>query len=284
MPGQTERKQNIYLPDGAKVSVKAAGDSVFYDVGAISSAVTSTLSWTENEVESANAGTVSAQIRKMIMEGGFTLINLDPVGIGKLGGGVFTVSTVAGTPTSSIDDQTISAGWADNTAYALKLIDSDAELRVSTQPVITSVTLDPSGTPEVLAEDTEYVITQSETGSGWNIQFISGNMSTGSPTTFDIEIVYGTNTPIASTVVSAGTSTLVLTSYELRIEHTDSAGLKRTLDLYAVNSQSGGFQFNYKGANEDGTEEMPISYKAQIDTSKTDGSQLFSYTVEEGAA
>lgn len=287
MPVQTTSTENIFFPDGAVVGVKVSGDSVFTDVGAINSAVTATLNYTENQVETANAGKTAKQIKEMEIEGGFTLINLNPVGVEKLGGSLFTKVDTAGTPISTIPDKTVSAGWADQTRYPLDMVVSSSDstpVRTTAAPTITSVTLDPSGTPEVLAEDTEYIVV-ADTGSssGWSIVFISANMTTGSPTTFDIEIVYGTNTPLANSIIYAGTSTTTLTAYALQITHTDSAGKIRRLDLYSVDPNTGGFQFNFKGANEDGVEEMPLTYTAKIDTSLTDGRQLLAWTIEDGA-
>ena len=87
----------------------------------------------------------------------------------------------------------------------------------------------------------------------------------------------------ASTTIYAGSSSSVLTAYALKIEHTDDNLKKRTLDLFAVNPNSGGFQFNFKGVTSEGIEEMPLAFTARIDTSKTNGRQLFSWTIEDGA-
>lgn len=289
MPVQTTLTDYVFFPDGAKVSIKESGAGSYTDLGAISTAVTATLNYDVNEFESANAGKLDRKISNMTMAGGFTLINLNQTGIEKLGGGMFTIDNTAGSQVvdADITDQVISSGWSDNTLYDLDIIETATGnyLRMSTQPTLTSVTLDASGTPEALVEDTEYVVVQnSNSSSGWSIQFMSANMSTGSPTTLDITIDYGNNTPVASSTLKCGTSTLVLNAFAMRITHTDSNSKVRQLDLYSVNSDSGGFQFNFKGANEDGVEEMPLTYTAVIDTSRTDGDQLFGWTVDTGAA
>ena len=77
MPTQTTYTEYISFPDGAKVSIKAAGDGGYTDIGAISSSVTGTLNYTENELVTANAGKLQKQIRDMVLEGSFTLINLN---------------------------------------------------------------------------------------------------------------------------------------------------------------------------------------------------------------
>lgn len=288
MPVQTTKTSYLYFPDGAAVSVQPGQTGAFFEVGATNSAVTATLNWVENQVETANAGKTDKQIKEMTVEGGFTLINLDPEGVEKMGAGIFERITTAASPLATIPDQVVSSGWADNTKYDLTMETSSSDttlLKVTAQPTLTAVTLDLGGTPEVLAEDTEYVVVaDSSSYSGWSIQFISGNMATGSPTTFDITIDYGSNTPVASTAIYVGTSTSVLTAYAMRITHTDTNSKIRQLDLYSVDPNSGGFNFSFKGANEDGLEEMPLTFTAKLDTSLTDGRQLMAWTTEEGAA
>lgn len=278
----------MYFPDGAKVEIMAAGDVSYTDLGAINSAVTATLNWTENQIETANAGKTVKQIKEMQIEGGFTLINLNPVGVDKLGGGLFTKVDTAGSAVTTIPDQIIAANWNDNVKYELVMYTSSTDstkLRTTAKPTLTSVTLDAAGTPETLTENNDYVVV-ADTGSysGWSIQFISANMSTGTPKAKAITIDYGSNTPVASTTLYAGSSTELLTAYAMKITHTDDNSLTRTLELYSVDPNSGGFQFNFKGANEDGLEEMPLTYMAKIDTSKTSGRQLMAFTVDNGAA
>lgn len=288
MGAQTTLKSYVYFPDGAKVEIKASGDVSWTDLGAINSDVASTLEWTENQVETANAGKLDKQIKDMVMKGSFTLINLDPAGVNKMSGGLFTSVQTLASANTSIPDQVIAANWNDNVKYELVMYTSSSDstkLKMNTKPTLTSVTLDAAGTPEVLTENNDYVVV-ADTGSvsGYSIQFISANMSTGTPKTKAITIDYGSNTPVASTTVYAGTTTATLTAYALKFTHTDSASKARSLELYSVDTDSGGFQFNFKGATSDGVEEMPLAFTAKIDTTKTDGRQLFAWTVDEGAA
>lgn len=287
MPVQTTKTSYIAFPDGALVAVKASSESSYSDVGAIEQGVTATLNYDESQVETGNAGKLAKRIRNMTMAGSFNLINLEPDSINRMGGGVLNVVTTDGTPLSSIPDQVVGVGWADNTIYNLspETTSSDSTpLRITAKPTLTSVTLDAGGTPEVLAEDTDYVIVaDSNSYSGWSIQFISASMSTGSPTTFDITIVYGTNTPIAKTTVYGGSSGVTLDAYAMRITHTDSNNKVRELELFSVDANSGGFAFNFKGANEDGTEVMPLTFTAKIDSNLTDGRQLFAWSRDTGA-
>jgi hypothetical protein len=284
MPVQTTKTGYIEFPDGARVSVKESGGSTWTDIGALNSPVNFTLNWTENQVVTANAGRTALQVRDMLIDGSFTMINLEPDAINKLSGGLFTLTETAASPVSDIADQVIAAGWGENTLYDL-VLDSTAEgeIRTTAQPTLTSVELDAAGTPEALVEDEDYfVVANPNSKSGWSVQFVTANIVKASPTTFAITIDYDTNTPIASTTITGGESTKELDAYALKAEHYNSAGdVDRSFEIYSANPQSGGFQFNFKGANEDGLEEMPITFRGDIDTTRAAGAQLFTYYVKE---
>ena len=288
MPEQTTKKANVYFPDGAKVALKASGESSYTDVGVIMSDCNSVLNWDENIVDTANAGRLAKQIKNMVIAGDFTLGNLEPESLTRFGAGIYTQTDTAASPISTIPDQEIAAGWADQTLYNLDIQTSttdSTQVRTTAAPTLTSVTLDPTGTPEVLVEGTEYnVVADANSPSGWSISFISSAMATISPTTYEIVVDYGTNTPRASTTITAGTTTLEMTAFAMQITHTDDNGKIRRLELFSVEPNSGGMAFNFKGATSDGVEEMPWSFTAKIDTSLTDGAQLFSWTIEDGAS
>lgn len=288
MPVQTTKTSNIYFPDGALVSIMASDEVSYTDVGAIEQGVTATLNWDESQIETGNAGKLAKRIRNMTIAGAFNLINLEPASINRLGGGMFSITTTAASPTTDIPVQVIAAGWDDNVKYELIMETSstnDTKLRTTAKPTLTSVTLDAAGTPETLTENNDYVIVaDGGSYSGWSIQFISANMSTGTPKTKAITIDYGSNTPVAKTTLHCGSSGATLNAYAMKITHTDDNSLTRELELYSVDANSGGFAFNFKGANEDGVETMPLTFTAKIDSSKTDGQQLFAWSVDNGAA
>lgn len=284
MPVQTTKTGYIEFPDGARVSVKEDGASTWTDIGALNSAVNFTLNWTENQVVTANAGRTALQVRDMLIDGSFTLINLEPDAINKLSGGLFTLTETAASAVSDIADQTVDSGWEDGVLYDLVLDSTDeGEIRTSSAPTLTSVTLENGAGGESLAADEEYVIVKNpNSSSGWSIQFISSNMTETDPEDYEIEIVYGENTPIASTTITGGHSTKELEAYALKAEHYNADDdVDRSFEIYSANPQSGGFQFNFKGANEDGLEEMPITFRGDLDVDRADGAQLFSYYVKE---
>ena len=280
MPVQSQPKGFVYFPDGAKVSIKPAGEPSYFDVGCISTAVNGVLNYDENQIETANCGKTPKQIKNMTIAGDFTLIDLDPIGVEKLGGGMFETVVNAGTPTSSVDDQVISTGsWSNMSMNNLVMIDSTVELKAS---AVTLISVTASGVGVLTVDDDYFLVADAQSPSGYSIQFNtngSASVTLGENITVDFDSV----TPIDSTVVYGGSSTEILNAYAMLITHTDSNGKIRQLELFSVDPNSGGFAFNFKGANEDGTEEMPLSYTANIDSSRTDKRQLFAWTVETGA-
>ena len=286
MPAQTSL-ENIYFPDGCQVLIKADGDADYTDLGVIEGDATATFNFDVNQIETGNAGKTVKQYKNMTVDCGFTLNSLNPTALEKIGTGLFTVTSTAGTPLATIPDQVVAIGWDENIVYDIVMETSSTDstkLRTSAQPVFSAVTLDLGGTPEVLAAGTDYIIVPSDCYSGWGISFISANMGTVTPKTFAITMEFDTNTPIASKVMTAGTTTQVSSPCEMMYKHTDSDNLIRSFYMPSCEPNSGGFQFNFKGMNSDGLESMPITIGARIDTTKTDGAQLFTWTIENGAA
>jgi hypothetical protein len=281
MPIQTTQTGNIYFPDGAQVLFTPSGGSPL-DLGAVNSDITATLNYTENQVETANAGKLDKQIRDMTMDAGFTLINLNPSNIATLGGGIFETVETAGSSVTSIDDQTIASGAALNKkAYPLSIVETGGDaLKVSSALVIAGVS---GSTDNSLTEDDDYyIIVDDNSFSGYSIVFdTAGTTLTTMEQVFTIE--YTSVTPVARTAVYAGTSTQVLTAGTMSFVHTDGNGLERRLDLYSVDPNTGGFQFNFKTAASDGVEEMPLTFTAKLDTSRTNGRQLMAWIIDAGA-
>ena len=284
MPAQTTEQGYIRFPDGAKVQIKASGEVSYTDIGAINSPITATLNYTENKINTANSGYLATQIRDMKIDGGFTLINMNPANIARFSGGMITSVATPGTEVlaAAFTNQVITTFVA-NTRIPLAPIvtATGSAFRFNAAPTITSVTASVSS---VLAENNDYtIIADTSSSSGYSIVFNTAGTATVA-TTETITIVWGNNTPAASIALYCGSSTATITDYSLKFTHTDSAGLVRELEIFSVNTASGGLQFNFKGANEDGTEELPITFAGVIDTSLTDGRQLFKYWEHVGAA
>lgn len=283
MPAQTTKKTHIFFPDGCQVAVKRPGDGSYFDVGAINSAVNAVLNWDENEVETANAGKLAKQIRNMTIAADFTLINLDPDGVNRMSAGLITKEDVAGASTPAEDQVIPIGGWVDKGLVHLEPRDSAGNLLkpASGSLTVTSVTGSTSGAG--VAGSDFNLVKDANSPSGWSIQLLTGGGKTFDPATETVTVVYPSITPVASSVLSIGASTFVMTAFAVLFKHTDDNGKVRQLEMFAAEPNSGGFAFGFKGANEDGVEEMPLSLTGKIDTSRTSGKQLMAWTVESGA-
>lgn len=284
MPTQTTKTEYVYFPDGCKVAIQPNKTGSFIDLGALNSAVNAVLNYDENRVETSNAGNLRTQIKNMIMAGDFTLINLDPEGLEALGAGIMERVVTAASPVTDIADHVIATGFTDKGLIPIEVVGDGASntgtvYGLSAEPTITSVT---GSVDSTLTVDDDYtVVPDANSRSGYSIILNTAgtNLTTTAQT---VTIVFTTVTPIASTTLYAGSSTEVLTPYAVRITHTDDdSNIDRQLDLYEVDTASGGFAFSFKGANEDGVDEMPFSIQARIDSSRTTGRQLMGWTVTE---
>lgn len=283
---QTNLTNHMQVADGTKLMIKLAADADYTDIGVVDGDTQVALEWDDFQEESANAGTLAKYIKNPKANGSFTLRELNYDNIQKMSSGLMEKVATAGSPTSDIPNQTIASGWTDNTQYELIAYTSSSDntkLKLSAAPVLTTVTADPDGTPEVLAENTDYVIVEnSEAISGYSIQFISANFDTASEGD-EIEIVWGTNTPIERDTYHIGTITQELSSFEMKLEHTDTAGLVYGVNVYECYSNSGSLVFMFKSAAESGYNDMPFSFTGVCDISRANGRQLMSVYKDTGA-
>jgi hypothetical protein len=277
MPVQTTKDANVYFPDGAKVSIKEYGAETYTDLGVIMSAINMTFNFTENIVNSANAGELQKQIKDPTVDGSFTLGNLNNSDLVRLSSGLFTEVTTAGDSVESIDDQTILSGAAtDVKPYNLVITETDGDnLKVSADLVIASVT---GATDGPLDANDDYTIVDDPDSS--SLKSIVFNTAGTNLTTLAqvITIAYTSVTPVASSTIYCGSSATTLNASAIKVTHTNSDDeIDREFEVFSADPTSGGFVFGFKGANEEGVEEMPISFRGKIDTSLTDGRQLFRY-------
>jgi len=277
----------MQVADGTKLMIKLSSAEEYTDIGVVDGDVQVALEWEDFQEESANAGTLAKYIKNPKANGSFTLRELNYDNISSLSSGLMEKVTTAASPTSAIPNQTIAAGWADQTQYNLIAYTSSTDntkLKLSAKPSLTSVTLDPGTTDEELVENTEYIITEnSESVSGYSIQFIGTAMTLADETAYAIEIVYGTNTPVSRETYHIGTITQELTSFDMKLEHTDTAGLIYGTNIYECYSNSGSLVFMFKSAAESSYNEMPFSFTGVCDISRDNGRQLMSVYKDVGA-
>ena len=287
MPNQTTLRNKMKVADGTKLSIILPSESSYTDIGVVTGDTNISLEWDDFQEESANAGLSDKYVKNPKANGSFELQQLEYDNISRLASGLMTKSVTLGSAVSTIPDQTISAGWTDQTQYDLIAYTSSTDttkLKFSAKPVLTSVKLDPDSTEEVLLENTEYIITEnSESASGYSIQFIGTAMTLDDETDYAIEIVYGTNTPVARNSYTIGTSTQHLNSFNIKIEHTDTNGLVYGVEIYECYTNSGSLQFMFKSAAESGFNSMPFNFTGIVDTSRASGDQLMVVYEDVGA-
>jgi hypothetical protein len=275
MPFQTTKTANVVFKDSAKVEVDPQDGSGYFDLGSITGDITNTLEWEENRVDSANAGPYKIQIRNQRMNGSFTLDNLDPEGIEKIGAGIFERASVSGAVDPADQVQTTPSV---ESVVELLLIDSTGNnLRPAAKPTITSVT---GATTGALVEGTDYELAADESSaSGWSIVYLTGSI-TG---TEDVTIVYPSQSVVSSQTIYMGESTVQLSAYKMRFTHTDDNSKIRRLELFSTDPTSGGFNFNFGDPASDGVENMVVNFTAKADTALVSGRQLAAWTFETGA-
>lgn len=283
---QTERLNGkVLYPDGCGIKIRKKGSTGDYvDFGILEGDTTNSAEWTESRYQSGNAGILNTRIKDMKITGKTTIVTHEADILAAISAGIITRKTTAGaaiTPTA----QTIAAGWTEKTVYPLVMKNaSGVAIKTGSAPVISDVALGTS-TPETLTEGTDYVIVKCPNAkSGFGISFLTAGISAPSPTTYAITVTYVSNTPIARESLFAGSTSKVLEAFELMITQKDSAGNERGIELYNVTPKSGGFGFNFLGQGSDGVEKMELSYEANLDTSRTDGEQLYEYWIDEAFA
>lgn len=262
----------VYFPNGCLASYSTDGTS-YTALGVLVGDTAATWNYDINEVL-FSAGQKKKQYKNQTIDASLTLADINPDALTALSGGMLTKTTTAGSANTDVPDQVIASGaFALNTPVNLVLETSatdSTKLKASAEPTITSVTGSVDG---ALSEGTGYeIIVDANSFSGYSIVFL-----TGVDLVQSITIDYASVTPIATTTLTGGSSTYVPDTIALRF-YDEASG--RTMDIHAANVNSGGFAFGFKASDSDGVEEMALSFTGQLDTTRTSGDQLFSWTLE----
>ena len=260
------QSENIYFPQGSLVYIKGTTDPSYIDLGCILATTVGTHNYEKEEVECSTGESIS-RFKKQTITGAFTLADLNIENLAKMGGGMFTrVATAAAAYTP--DDQTITSGWVDKS-----ILEIDTK-KLSTAPVIASVT---GATDGVLTEDDDYTIIEyAGSKSGYAILLnVAG--STLTTNLQDVVIAFGSNTPVAGEKLTCGTSVGSLSALSIKFVAPAENGRSRVMEIYSATPESGGFVFNFTDVATGGIEQMPLNFTGSIDTSRTDGDQLFSF-------
>lgn len=266
MPNQTLETGFSY-PDGLRMEASTDGGNTFLDIGVLAQGANFSFNFDKVQVEPGNASKPQAKAKNMT-------IALEPSNLWTwntdtliaLSGGLFVAEDVAGTPVVG-GSQTVDIGFPYDTL--IELTGRNASGAIPTSIVVTE---DPIGTPVILTITTDYVILKNVSNQ-WCISILTAG---GGDNTKDFSVV-SDYTPPATKAITAGTSSKLIDSVQVRFRHYTSTAFT-TFDfefiVYSAEMNSG-LQFLKKGVNEDGVDEITVSLTGEIDDSLADNAQLF---------
>lgn len=263
----TTPNTNKFIFGSCKIEVGET-EGTLVDLGA-ASGITFTESFENREIEIDNYGKLNLGIQNHAVEASGDIFEFDLSKINLARGGIDTVETSAGTPVADYV-----WAFAANTIVLDRAIKFPYQNYDGSKPSIDSVTNDPTGTPVVLAEGTDYVMTKDSNGD-WYITFItgwSGNVALVTNVQYDY-------TPKASTTLSTG-GKYSTTSRVVRFTHTKSSGKKVILTIFAAKA-SGGMDLQFEADDSGSATTWNFAMTGELDTTRTAGKQLFSIIVEE---
>ena len=274
MPHQVATADKIIFPDGVALEVSDDDGSTYYHLGVLSNGTTAAYNYDKIVVESGNAGTLDSRIKNQtIALAPSNLMEWDPEIWQRFSGGSFTYSNVAGVLVSGASQVVASGAWAYN-----KFIEIENQNGDGSTITVNSVT---GGTDGALVSETDFFIGQNEKG----VEGIFVKDSTTVTTLVQSITINYDYTPSAGKKIVAGTSSLELTKFIARLRHyTDTALTTYDIEMliYGVDMDSG-LSFAFKGANEDGVNDITVAFTGTVDITRTDGSQLFELLINSDA-
>ena len=261
----------VNFPDGSLWSYSLDGVS-YTALGVLNGDTQAIWNYDKNEVE-FHDGQKKISYRNQTMSAALTLADLNPTAVSELSGGMLSKTDTAASPFADAPDQVIAIGWSDmKPINLLPTTLGGVAVICSVVPTITSVTGSIAG---VCAAGVDYyLITDDNSFCGFSILLDEAGAAGLDPTE-TVTIDYNSVTPLASTSLSAGTPSYVPTTLALRGYSADQG---KTIDIAAVNVDTGTYNFGFKGTASDGTDEMALAFTGVLDSSLTDGQQLFTFT------
>lgn len=265
MPNQTIKEDYSY-PDGLRMDISVDSGSTWNDVGVMADGVGWTFNYDLSEVENGNAADPDAQAKNMsVAVAPSAFRSWDVSVLQKLSGGLMSTEAVAGTLVSGADQVVAEGAWSFDTAIYLT-----GQNSAGTAPTINSVigSVDGAGA----ADDYDLVLTD----GGWYLVPRDGTNFATEAQSLTINTDY---TPATGTYLHAGTSSKVLTYYQVRLRHyTDAAFTTFDYEVlfYRVRPDAGGLVLTKSGAlSGNDLDEWTLAMTAEIESGNTDGRQLF---------
>lgn len=273
MSAQTTVSKYI-IPDGMNISVSTDSGSSWFDIGLLAGGSTLTHNFTKETINGGNKAKIIDRVKdQTVALAPSALWSQDLEVFQKLGGGLYTRTAVAGSIVNNATQAVASGAWAYN--KFIKITNQNYNGGAITVDSVTGAT------DGLLVADTDYYVGQNDKGE-YGVFIIDSATVTTLSQIMTIQYDY---TPAASSYITAGTSTLSLTSFQVRMRHyTDVALTTYDQEVYIYSaSTDAGIQFNFKGQNEEGLFETTMAFTGALDESRTAGDQLFKWLISTSA-
>ena len=259
---------SVHLPVGYKVEIETTpGSGTFTDLGVTMNEGSLNFTYDAIKVTGSRAEGVLNFFKNMSLEASFSLLQQELSNIHKLMSGATAYDTVDGTPVAATDSYAAN-GWAAKKFYPFAHQNGDGT-------VPASVTVE-SPLTTVLTKDADYVIGQDGNGK-WGIFFID-TMAVNPTKAMGINYTY---TPAASRTLSAGSSSVDITTRVMKISKELDTGKWWTMTIYAAVNTSG-LSFSLPRYDSDEPSVLEVTMTGQLDTSRTELDKLFSITDQFG--
>lgn len=253
---------SVHLPVGYKVEIETTpGSGTFTDLGVTMNEGSLNFTYDAIKVTGSRAEGVLNFFKNMSLEASFSLLQQELSNIHKLMSGATDYSVVDGTPVSATDSYAI-GGWSPERFYPFAHQNGDGT-------VPASITVE-SPLATVLTNDTDYVIGQDGNGK-WGVFFID-TMAVDPANAMEINYTY---TPAASRTLSAGSSSVDITTRVMKISKELDTGKWWTMTIYAAVNTSG-LSFSLPRYDSDEPSILEVTMTGQLDTSRSELDKLFS--------
>jgi len=259
----SQQRDNSLLIGGAKVEVSSDG-STWYDVGLVRDlSLTETI--TQSDIQAQNGIVTEKFVTEQYLDGTMNMLEVNLTNYNRIRGGVDTLTTVAGTPVSGATYALTAGNWGYNDPIIVE--NQNYDLSALT---INSVTGSEDG---ALVEDTDFFVGTDAKGNTI-ITIIDSATVTTETQTMTIDYDY---TPAASEKLSTGGKSSISAVYYrfTNLKYVNSVAKYRIITIYSA-SVSGGLSLAFANdADADPATVIPVSFRAEMDTSRTAGDQLY---------
>ena len=257
---------SVHLPVGYKVEIETTpGSGTFTDLGVTMNEGSLNFTYDAIKVTGSRAEGVLNFFKNMSLEASFSLLQQELSNIHKLMSGATAYASVPGTLVTGYVQTIMANAWARET-----FIPFERQQGAGTVPLAIVVT-----NPGNLVLGTDYTIIKDESGK-WGIVVIAAR----GVLTNNLVITYN-YTPSAARTLSAGSSSVDVTTRVMKISKLLDTGKEWIMTIYAAVNSSG-LSFSLPRYDADEPSVLEVTMTGQLDTTRTDLDQLFKITDQYG--